>query len=339
MRSAPLVAVLLLLPACDDKKSEDKADTAAKGDAKDGGDSKDGGDKKGKDGDKGIGDVVADAAGGAKSMAYLPEAATVVFAMDVGAVVKTPMWTANKAGFDKDFVQGLETMAKCEVPIDNWKKMVVGVDPNAGEAFAIEMHATGLGKKSTIECMQKEMKAAGSKEEWTLAADGKSFTSKDATGFAVNDDLVVMTNAAWKDAVSGLIDGKGNAASAGAMKGLLGRVDQTKPLWVAAQIPAQFGGMGGAAIGAVPKDITLAVDLPDGGMTLSAAVGVDNAAEAAKKVQAEWDKAKPMVAGLGVPQTVADSLKIAAKDDTITVDLTATKADVDKITETVKGQL
>ncbi|MEM6988994.1 MAG: hypothetical protein AAF721_00810 [Myxococcota bacterium] len=339
MRSTALLAALLLLPACDDKKSDDKADTAAKGKDADGKDAKAGDDTK--DGEKGKGDPVAGAkagGGGGDSLKYIPDAATVVFGMDVVAITKNPLWETGKESFDKDFLEGLELMKKCEVPLENWKSMTVGLDPNAKDAVTVVMSATGIGKKTTIECINKEMTAKDPANEWKLEDDGKKFVSKDATGFAVNDDLVVMANTGWKDAAAGLIGGKGASAADGKLKPLLGRVDQGKTVWVAATIPAEVGGMATAAIGAAPKDVTATIDL-SAGLAVHVEVGVDNAAEAAKKAQTQWDQAKGMAAGVGVPQSVTDSVKIASNDTSITVDASATADDLKKISESVKGKL
>lgn len=338
MRSVALLAALLILPACD-KKSDDKADATAKksGDAKAKGDGDKGGDSK--DGDKGSKDKAAAAGGGASAVAYMPESATVLVGVDIATLVKNPLYAANKAGFDKDFLKGLDSMSKCEVPLENWKTVVMGVNPTGGEAVTVAIQATGLGKKTALDCIKKEMEAdEANKDEWTIAEDGKTFSNKEATGFAVSDDLIVMTSLSLKDSVAELVAGKGKAASAGAMKPLLARVDQTKPVWVSALIPAQFGGMAGATLGGTPTDVTMTADLSSG-LALHIAVGIDKAADAAKKAQGEWDKNKPMLATLGVPQAIADSVKIGATDKTLTVDLSATEAELKSVSEMVKKEL
>ncbi|MBL4686971.1 MAG: hypothetical protein JKY37_20415 [Nannocystaceae bacterium] len=340
MRSVALLAALLILPACD-KKSDDKADATAKksGDANAKGDGEKGGDSK--DGDKDSKDTAAAAGGGgASAVTYIPESATILVGVDIATLVKNPLYTANKADFDKDFTKALDAMSKCEVPLENWKTLVMGINPDGEETVTVAIQATGLGKKSALDCIKKEMEADGKseKDEWTIADDGKTFSNKEAAGFAVSDDLIVMTSLPLKDSVAELVAGKGKPASAGAMKALLARVDQTKPVWVSALIPAQFGGMAGATLGGTPTDVTMTADFSSG-LALHVAVGIDKPADVAKKAQTEWDKNKALLGTLGVPQTIADSVKIGAADKTLTIDLSATDADPKSLTEMAKKEL
>ena len=350
MRFAAAICALLLVPACkddkpSDKKEEGKADGAKAESKKDDGKKDDGKKDDGKKGDGGDTKVAAEGgdegggeeggdtpAGSAVAVVKLvPEAATVMGGLDLAAIVAGPSWDKTKESFDANAKDAIEVATKCKVGPKSWKTAVIGADPNS-ESVVMALEATGIGKKDTLDCIHKEVKAKNGQDPWTASDDGKTLDMGDGAGHVVSDDLLVFASATWNDSMKDLIAGKGHAAADGALKSLIDRTDSAKHVWFAGRIPADMAGMAALVIGTSAKDVSGWIDL-SAGLELSVMVGVDDATTAKTTLDGQWAEMKPSATAMGVPKAVVDSVKIGTKDGALTLEAKASAADLDAISK------
>lgn len=271
----------------------------------------------------------------------IPDAATVVGGANIQAMMKSPLYEGNKEMLEKgDQKEAMEAAKACNLGPDTWKSVVFGADPEGGdEKMAVVLVATGLGKKENLECISGKMKEKNDgKEPWTMEEkDGKLVLTIDegeAIGYVVDENTLAVAGKDWSGAVKELVDGKGKPAIENSLKDVLGRTDMSKAIWAAGVIPASMAS--GPADGM--KDGAMWVDMSSG-LELMASVGVkdaDTATAKAKELQTQYDAAKGMAGGFGVPASVTDSVKIEAKDAAINVSAKASKEDLEKINEAVK---
>jgi hypothetical protein len=273
--------------------------------------------------------------GGADSAKLIPDAATVVGGVDLKAVVNSKLYTDNKALFENgESKEMLDAATACNLGTDKWKNIVFGMDVTKSQHAAV-INADGIGKEENLTCISGKIKEKSGKEPFKIADDKKSFTSEDGNvGYIVNEGTIVLASKDWAAPVKELIDGKGKSVFDGALKDVIARADTGKHIWAAGNLPGEMlkGSPGEGA-----KDAAASLDL-SGGVAVNASVGFATAEDATKKkdeVQKQFDSFKGMAGGMGVPQTVVDSVKIDASGTTVTVSAKATEDDVKKIQEGV----
>jgi hypothetical protein len=275
--------------------------------------------------------------GGADSAKLIPDAATMVGGADIKAVLASKAYTENKAlietGDTKEF---LDAATACNLGTDKWKSVVFGGDTTK-QQFAIVVNADGIGKEENLTCINGKMKEKSGKDAFKIEdKDGKKQLTMDdgGVGYIVNEGTLVVATKDWAAPVKELVDGKGKSVFDGALKDVIARADTGKHVWVAGTLPAEMlkGSPGEGA-----KDATASLDL-SGGVGVAASVGFATADEATKKkdeLQKQFDQFKGMAGGMGVPQTVVDSVKIDASGTTVTLAAKATEDDLSKIKEGV----
>jgi len=283
--------------------------------------------------------------GAADAVKLVPDAATGIGGIDVKALTSSQIYTDNKALREQgEAKEGLEAAKACNVPLENWKNVTFGFDPSGGDSkLVLIMNADGIGKKDNLECIKGKMKEAkgGDSDPFTIAeADGKvtiEIDGGEATGWALDDNTVVVAGKDWTAAVKDLIDGKGKSAVDGSLKDVVARADTGKTIWFAGKLPADMAQ--GPAAGA--KDVAGSIDL-SGGVAVAASVGFGSADEASNKaseLQKQFDEMKGMATGMGVPQGVVDSVKIEAKDAAVNVAASISNEDAKKLQETVMSKM
>jgi hypothetical protein len=167
----------------------------------------------------------------------------------------------------------------------------------------------------------------------TLSIDGGKLT-----GWAVSENTLVVASKDWTSAVQEMIDGKGKPAVDNSLKEVYARADTKKHVWVAGTVPDAMI-KGTPAEGA--KNVTGSVDLSSG-LAILASVGFGTAEDATAKateLQTQFDGVKGMATGVGVPQPIVDSVKIEAKDTTVSIQASATEEDLKKVSELAKGAM
>lgn len=280
--------------------------------------------------------------GAADAVKLIPDAATVIGGVDVGALYKSKMYTGMKDKVETgEGKEVLEAAKACNLGPDAWKNVVFGMGSEP-DNMAMVFTVTGIGKKENLECISGKIKEKTEEQPWTMEEkDGKLVLTIDegkAIGYVVDDNTIAVASKPWADSVKELIGGKGKPAVDNSLKDVYGKADTKKTIWVAGNIPADMV-KGTPAEGAT--NATVAVDMT-GGIALSANVGFDKAETAkakADEVNKQFEGFKGMAGSMGVPQGIVDSVKVEAKDTSVALSAKATDEEVDKLTELAKGAM
>lgn len=263
------------------------------------------------------------AAGGSK---LIPEQATIMVGIDVAGLMKTKLYTDNKAEFEKqsEYKEMAEAAKGCNLdPETALTSVLVGTDGKAN--FVAVLKGAGLGEEKNLTCIaEKGKEKNGGKVPFTIADDGGKKALKmegdKGTGYIVDGSTLVIVSTPWAAAVKDLMDGKGKAAVDGPNKDLFARADQSKHIWGAGLVPAEMAG-GAKSMGAEPKDVSGSFDLSDG-VAMKLAVGLasaDQAKELKKKADEAMPGAKIGAAMFGLAKAV-ETLKVDTKDNLLTVE-------------------
>ncbi|MBC8071541.1 MAG: hypothetical protein IAG13_24650 [Deltaproteobacteria bacterium] len=275
--------------------------------------------------------------GGADSAKLIPDAATMVGGIDFKALVGSKAYADNKAMLEQgEYKEFVDAATACNLGTDKWKNVVFGADTSK-QQFAAVINADGIGKEENLTCINGKIKEKSGKDSFKIEdKDGKKQLTMDdgGVGYIVNEGTLAVASKDWAAPVKELVDGKGKSVFDGALKDVIARADSGKHIWVAGTLPADML-KGSPAEGA--KDAAASLDL-SGGIAVNASVAFASAEEATKKkdeLQKQFDGFKGMAGGMGVPQTVVDSVKIDASGSTVTFAAKATDEDVKKIQEGV----
>ncbi|MEM9462814.1 MAG: hypothetical protein AAGF11_52220 [Myxococcota bacterium] len=314
---------------------------AKKGDAKKG-DAKKGPDKLAKkDGDDAAGGGGAAAAAAGDLSAMVPEGAKMMASMDLKGLVGSALYKQQSAMLESSpFGKNLVAAKACNLGPETWQQAVMGADEAVDDAMMIAMAATGIGKKENIECIAAKYKEQDPKADWKIEdKDGKvvvTLDGGDGMAWAVDDNTIVMAGKAWNAAMQERIGGKGKAAAEGSLKDAMA---------LAGKGHITFAGLATADMAKGPmegaKFFGGALDLSDG-LAVSATMAFADADTAKARTDGfkqQFEGFKGMAGGLGIPQTVVDSVKIEAKDATMAMSLKATPADLDALGKAAAGAM
>lgn len=291
--------------------------------------------------------VAACKGGGAASAKLIPEGATMVGGVDLAAVQKSSSWEDNKAMLESQGKEALDAMGKCNLGLDKFKNITVGMDPAGGdEKLAVVIVADGIGKKENLDCAKGEIKKqeGGDEEPWTEEEEGKvlKLDGGKATAFVVDDNTIAIAGKAWAEDVKKLVGGEGKSAFDGGLKDVIARTDTSKNIWFAGKLPDEAKGMAKMAgdIGE-PTDVAGWADVSSG-LEVFVAVGFgsgDDATKAKEAVEKQWEGVKGMASGAGVPQGVVDSVKFGADGSAATITAKASAEDMKTIEAEVKKNM
>jgi hypothetical protein len=274
----------------------------------------------------------------------IPEQATIMVGVDVAGLMKSKLYVDNKAKLESQ--AGYKDMAEaakaCNLdPEKAVSSVLLGTD--AKEGFAVVFTGEGLGDEKNLTCIADKAKEKNNgKVPFTIADEGGKKTLKmdDGTGYIIDARTVVIASKPWAAAVKDLVDGKGKSAVEGANKDLFARADQSKHVWFAGIAPPQLADAG--KMSPVPveiKDFAGSVDLSSGlGLKFAAGLASDQqAADLKKKADEQLPMAKMGLALIGLPATVADSVKIDAKGSVLSVEMSMSDADLKTAQEKLGG--
>ncbi len=268
---------------------------------------------------------------------FIPEAATLVVGVDVGGLVTSSVYAANRAMIETgELERVLGDATACGLGTEKWKGITLGTDPTT-RAFTAELHADGIGTDANLSCVHDKMTAREGKAPWTAEEiNGKRvLTMPDGgVGYVVHSDLLVVASKEWAGTVRELVDDKGTSAFDGALKAAIGRADTGKTMWVAGRLPAEMV-KGSPAEGAT--DVAASIELASG-VALTASIAFGNVIEASKHkdaLQQQFEQLKALTANMGVPQAVIDSVKIEARGVAVTVAVKASDDDMRKLQESL----
>lgn len=280
----------------------------------------------------------ATAAGGK----LIPEQATIMAGIDVGGLLKSKLYTDNKAMAESQagYKEFVEAAKGCNLdPETAVSSILVGTDAKDGVAVVIT--GTGIGDEKNLTCVADKAKEKNNGNvPFTIADEGgkKTLKADDATGYIVDAGTLVIASKPWAGAVKDLVDGKGKAAVDGPHKDLFTRADQSRHIWFAGIAPEQLAGAAKSQ-GADVKDFSGSIDLSDGlGVKLAAGLAsADQAAGLKKKADEALPMAKMGLAMVGLPATVADSVKIDAKDALLSFEISLSASDLKTLQEKAGG--
>ncbi|MCY1055957.1 hypothetical protein [Nannocystis sp. SCPEA4] len=281
----------------------------------------------------------ASAAGGK----LIPEQATIMAGIDVGGLLKSKLYADNKAIAESQagYKEVVEAAKGCNLdPEKAITSVLIGTDAKDGVAVVIT--GTGIGDEKNLTCIADKAKEKNNgKVPFTIADEGGKKTIKmdDGTGYIVDAGTVVIASKPWAAAVKDLVDGKGKAAVDGAHKDLFTRADQSRHIWFAGVAPEQLAGMAKAQGEVDVKDFSGSIDLSDGlGVKLAAGLGsADQASGLKKKADEALPMAKMGLAMVGLPATVADTVKIDAKDALLSFEISLSASDLKTLQEKAGG--
>jgi hypothetical protein len=301
----------------DDAKADDaKADDAGKGDA-------------------------AGAAGRDELVGYVPDGANILASTDFKSLFASGLGQYYKVALSQlegDSKEFMNAAVECKVGPDSWSAAAMGFDTNNQESVVVAFQAGGIGKKETLECLAEKAKAAGAEQKWTMGeTNGKpsvEIGEGDNKGkvMSVNDDVVVLAGGTFIDSTAKLLAGEGSAAAEGSLKEPLAGVDRSKTIYFVGMAPPELaqGPMAGLSHGSATVEVSSGLAI---GVRMDFA-DADKAKAAADQINQQVNQFKPMAASM-VPQPVIDSLKIEAKDKTITGSVKATEEELKQIQEKV----
>lgn len=270
----------------------------------------------------------------------IPEQATIMVGVDVGGLMKSKAYTDNKAALESrsEYKEMAEAAKACNLdPEKALNSVLLGTD--AKDNFAVVLSGEGLGDEKNLSCIADKAKEKNNgKAPFTIADEGGKKVLKsedgDGTGYIVDGRTVVVASKNWAAAVKDLVDGKGKSAQDGPHKDLWNRADQSKHIWFSGVAPEQLAGMAKGQ-GVDVKDFSGSLDLSSGlAVKLDAGLGSAEQATNLKKMADEnIPAAKPLLGLMGLPATLADNIKVEAKDTVLHVEVSISEADMKTLQE------
>ncbi len=283
----------------------------------------------------------ASAAGGK----LIPEQATIMAGIDVAGLMKTKLYTDNKAEVEKqrEWKEVADAAKGCNLdPEKAIASILIGTD---GKEFAAVITGDGIGDEKNLTCIADKAKEKNNgKAPFTIADEGgKKVLKMDdgkSTGFIIDGRTIALTSKPWEAAVKDLIDGKGKPATDGPNKDLFKRADQSKHIWAAGVVPADAAGAA-KGMGADPKDFSGSFDLSDG-LAVKATVtlaSADQATALKKKADEGIGALKGLAPMLGLPPKIGDTIAVSVKDAQISVEASITNDDIKALKEKAGGMM
>jgi hypothetical protein len=272
----------------------------------------------------------------------IPVEAAMLAHVDLQGLSGSPLWAANRSLMDADpeVKKQLDALATCNMPLAGFKSLDLGVGADGLNVAAIVTGA-GVGNVENLKCLEKQL--TGEKFD-VEEKDGRTrlvLDGGEAYGIPVADDTLAFVTRAWEMSVMDLVGGKGTPAREGALKDVLAQADTSKHVWFAGTVPPQVAALAATVPGGFSgmKSVSGSLDL-NAGLALVLSFGMESADKASTTlaaVQKQFTDVKPMAGLLGVPATVVDKVRFAAKGDAVTMtasltmdEITTMKASMDR---------
>jgi hypothetical protein len=219
---------------------------------------------------------------------------------------------------------------RCGMGPDAWRGLTVGVSATGDMALVVQ--ATGLGKAATLDCLSTEIAAQTGTAPWTrrgaTCATTLDFEGGTEQAWTLDDDSLVIATTGWSSAVEARRAGRGASAKRGKLAWAWSRVDATRPLWFAVEVPPVVtASLGGVSTGL--RDVGGTTDLTVG-VDMAVTAGFDRAAEAKAaetELKSQLAKASVLAPMFGIPTGVLSGVRISARGAQL--DLTAKISEAD----------
>ena len=209
----------------------------------------------------------------------------------------------------------LTPLESCGVALADHRGLTIGLSPH-GEAVVIAV-ATGLGRAATLRCIGTELRSTLGVAPWTRRSTGCTSVLELAggkgRGFAIDDDTVVVATRGWASSVGDRVAERGRSAKTGTLSWAWSRVDVSRTVWFAANVPATAARrLGPHAAGL--REVGGTVDAPDGlEVHVTGGFGdADEAAAARRAIEAQVHRLRLAAPMFGIPFGVVDGLAVTA---------------------------
>ena len=243
-----------------------------------------------------------------RAIELVPDDATVLVGVDVAALHESPLGRTMAVR-----VLHGELKEACSLGFDAWRSVVMGCDPDRyEETFVLVVSAEGIGTKTKLECLRSFAEKHLGRNPWTPREhDGRveldiDFDNGTATGHVVDGNRLVIAPKTQDDAIRALIAGEGRSAATHGLADILARADTSRPLWVAAKVPAELPP--GAPI-AGAESVVASVGFPSD-MVVSASVVYASSSDARARADAAQAEIDEIVTGLGALGIPAKTLQV-----------------------------
>lgn len=256
----------------------------------------------------------------------LPDEATIIVGIDVAALRRSAWFSDLEAvaRAHPDVARALAPVERCGITLASQREIAVALSEHDDAVLVVR--ADGLGKPATLDCIARELKKTIGVSPWTRRTTGCAsvleVTGGEGQGFSLDEDTVVIASRGWKTRVADRLAGKGASAMTGKLAWAWTRVDVSRTVWFAADVPAS------AAKGLGPKGAALrhvggSVDAPAGlhVEVTSGFVDAADAAAAAKEIETQLGQLRLAAPMFGIPSGVADGVSVIAHGTRL--DLTA----------------
>lgn len=254
------------------------------------------------------------------------------------------MWTKAEATNPR-FKGGVDVVRACLPGIEAIDDVVMGFDD--AEHIVLAAHAKGIGTDATWRCLQSEALARGLAFDLTLTGtargEGPQLREKDGNlGYFPNDDTVVLVAKDWDAEVQARLRGAGTAAVEGSLAGVVARLKQDDPLWVAGRVTGKSeSGLAGTPMAGI-DDVTFGLRIDGSDLVLTTAADAGEAADATRmrdELQRQLDQYKSVIPMMGLPATLGPKLAFVSEGDLVSLEFTLTADELRATRETIERSL
>ncbi len=271
----------------------------------------------------------------------IPEGAVAIAGVDVAPLMAAPLFAENKDALleeaeAKDFLVALEA---CKLDPSKDAKLLIAVADQ--DRAMVTINSKGIGVEANLKCMLEKSPPENGEAKLGETSGKKTLILSDGEGvcFLASADVLACVSKNWTSDVVAILDGKGKAATAGSLKAPLANADQSKPLWVSAQMTGALAEE--TKGGPLEKATSVSGSLEfTNGMAVAISLGLatpEDATELAKTFNDQLAQVIPLAPMVGVPKPVADSVKVVAVGNAIEATAAATVEELKAISEQLKN--
>ena len=144
---------------------------------------------------------------------------------------------ADELKSEPQFQEARQALHGCGLTLASFEAVFMG---SHEQEFALVLAGSGLGADTNAVCIiEAAQRFVGAQPAAKISVDAgkKIIDFPDGRVYLVNNDLLVLTTAAWQASVDGLIDGEGESAAKQGKRELLATLDMSAALWLAADVP------------------------------------------------------------------------------------------------------
>lgn len=266
----------------------------------------------------------------------IPSTAVAVGSVDVTAVTRSQLYRDHRADIENnaDVAPVIGALKRCGIPWSSFDRFTAGLGPK--DELAVVVEAPGVGRKSTLECVARELPA--SSKGATVKVRGRGCGAKievdgEVVGFKVDSSTIVMVEDGWAPVVRDRLHGQGLPITGAGLGAGISRADRGRPLWFAGLLDANakrsFSNSSAAKLDRFVGSIDLAR-----GFQLSL-LGEADSANAARALRDELGgylaMGRTMLSTLQLPPDFLDSVTIDSRGHTVTLDAALTLGDLERL--------